>query len=196
MKAHLTHTTVLVYSVDRVAEFFKQKHFHINLPDVFESEGTREIYVGDFNENSSKILLVEPYGEGSYKKALKKRGAGLHHLGLDVDNLVEYCTALGQSGWLLHSHSLLSAPKLKTAYLVRPGVPLILEIREGRQKTYSPSLLKGMSIPVAKQYWAMIEALGVENAKVTPSESKNVVFETQSGQFSLREILASDMAAV
>jgi hypothetical protein len=190
-RAHLTHTAILVHSVDRVAEFFAKKGFHLNPPEVFENEGTREIYVGDFDRESSKVLLVEPHGLGPYQRPLQKRGPGLHHLGIDVENLVEYCTGLGRVGWLLHSYSLLSASKFQTAYLVRPGVSLMLEVRGARAKKYPPSLLLGLRIPQVAKHRAMVKAIGLENASISASSSGSMILETVRGRLSLKDVLAS-----
>ena len=192
MRSHLTHTAVLVHSVDRVAEFFAKKGFRLNAPEVFENEGTREIYIGDLDKDSSKILLVEPHGDGPYRRALHKRGPGLHHLGIDVENLVEYCTMLGRVGWLLHSFSLISATKYQIVYLVRPGVPLMLEVRENGTTQRSPALLHGLTLARLTKHKPMIRAMGLENVRIYLATSGGVVFKTSKGRFSLKEVLARD----
>lgn len=193
MKSHLTHVAILVNSIERVARFFAERNFHINSPESFESEGTREIYVGNNNKNSSTILLVEPMGEGPYNKALKKRGAGIHHIGLDVENLADYCVGLGQAaGWLLHTHSLRSIPKLRTAYLIRPSVPLMLEVHERICKERAPSLLTGIRLECDEKFSSMFASIGCGNAQITSASLGGVIFETLNGNFSLQDVLAYD----
>lgn len=192
MNSYVTHTAILVNSIDSVAKFFLERRFHLNEPETFEGEGTREIYIGDNNQNSSTILLVEPAGEGPYKAALKKRGSGIHHVGVNVENLVEYCTGLGRFGWLLHTHSLKSVPKLQTAYLVRPGVPLMLEVHERSMAARMPSLLTEIGLAGALKYLPMVESIRPENVQITQSKTEEIVFETIGGSFSLKEILAYD----
>ncbi len=79
----LNHVALLVPSVVRAAEALRGYGFSIGEVEEWEGELTREIYVG-YGAKAS-LLLMEPAGEtGSYRRALEKRGPGLHHLAVDV----------------------------------------------------------------------------------------------------------------
>ncbi len=91
-------------------------------PEEFPEEGTREVYVG---RGSAKLLLLQPIGPGPYRRALERRGPGLHHVclaGSDPRALME-----SLPGWLLHPYSLTSGPD--TLWACRPGLPLVEMVR-------------------------------------------------------------------
>lgn len=192
IKSYVTHTAILVKSIDKVAVFFQDRGFHINKAESFSHEGTREIYIGDLNKNSSNILLVEPEGEGPYKTALEKRGQGLHHIGVDVENLIEYCTVLGRQGWLLHTHSLKSIPQHKTAYLARPGVPFLLEVRERLNSNNLPPLLLSVSLPNISIHQKLIDSIHSQNLHFKESTKNEIFLETIAGSCLMSEVIKSE----
>lgn len=77
-----SHVAILVPSVSRAAEYLKKFDFQIGPEEIWDGEGTKEIYIEREKQNS--LLLMEPIKAGAYQKALEKRGAGLHHLAIDV----------------------------------------------------------------------------------------------------------------
>lgn len=189
MKAYLTHTALLLRSVDEGAAYFEKQGYFINETEVFDGTNTKEIYTGDHSKESSLILLMEPSGDGPYKRALNKRGESLHHLGLDVENLNQYCKELGKAGWLLHAHSLESIPKLQTAYLVRPKVPVMLEVHERVQENLYPSLLSKIVFPELPALAPMLAAISCVNAEIiTSSNIGEVEFFTSKSSFKISDI--------
>lgn len=95
----------------------------------FPSEGTREVYVG---VGSGRLLLMEPTNEqGPYARALAKRGAGLHHLAINVPDLREFLDYV--RGWLLVPACLQDLAQTRTAWLARPGVATLLEVHEAER---------------------------------------------------------------
>jgi hypothetical protein len=68
---------------------------------AFPSEGTREAYVGSASLDA-RFLLVTPFdpaSDGPYARALRSRGAGLHHVGIAADDVAAQVAALAGSGW-------------------------------------------------------------------------------------------------
>lgn len=76
------HVAILVPSVKKAAIYLGQFGFQIGEEEQFDGEGTREIYVESGLGNS--LLLMEPLGHGPYRRAMVKRGPGLHHIAIDV----------------------------------------------------------------------------------------------------------------
>lgn len=189
MKAYLTHTALLVRSAEKAAVYFKEQGYTVNETEIFEGTNTKEIYIGDISKESSLVLLMEPSGEGPYKRALNKRGESLHHLGLNVESLSEYCKVLGKAGWLLHVYSLESIPKLKTVYLVRPNIPVILEVHERVTTNKLPSLVTQVTFPEIDGLSRMLDSVSCENANFTAStETHEVIISTSKQHFTVSEI--------
>lgn len=122
------HVAILVPSVNKALKFLSKFNFEIGQINEFESEGTREVYVG--GNCSNTLLLMEAIKDGPYKRALEKRGPGLHHLAIDVENLENFISKISGSGWLLHPMSLQTIKNSKTVYLARPGFPALIEVQE------------------------------------------------------------------
>jgi methylmalonyl-CoA/ethylmalonyl-CoA epimerase len=97
--------------------------------EQFDSEGTRECYVGE-PARSSRILLLEAIKEGPYQRTLQKRGPGLHHIGILVFSLDAFLRSLPQTGWYVHPATSPQQKSRGTAYLFSKNVPLILEVHE------------------------------------------------------------------
>ena len=70
------HVAILVKSVERSAERLRTLGFPIGPTEKWAGEGTLEIYVGE-SDRRAKLLLMEPYQQGAYSRALSKRGPGL-----------------------------------------------------------------------------------------------------------------------
>jgi hypothetical protein len=69
--------------------------------------------------------------QGPYARALAKRGAGLHHVAVNVPDLGEFLSDV--RGWLLVPACLQDMPRTRTAWLARPGVATLLEVREAER---------------------------------------------------------------
>lgn len=124
-----SHVAVLVPSVLRAAEYFRQLSFEVGEEEIFPE--TREIYVQGSERNS--LLLMEARDTGSYQRALKKRGPGVHHLAIDVLDIDGFLSSVSGSGWLLHLNSLKTIKDSRTAYLARPGFPALIEVQERKK---------------------------------------------------------------
>jgi hypothetical protein len=128
METAPSHVALLVPSVENAASVLRPLGFAIGKTEEWEGEGTREIYVEHGKGNS--LLLMEPIKPGAYRRAMEKRGPGLHHLAIDVLKLEDFIASVAQSGWLLHPNSLKTIKASRTAYLARPGFPGLIEVQE------------------------------------------------------------------
>ena len=127
-----SHVAVLVPSVDTAAKKLQKLNFEIGTKEEFQE--TFEIYIHGERRNS--LLLMEAKSSGSYRKAIEKRGPGLHHVAIDVLDLKSFLNSIAESGWFLHLNSIKTIEDYKTAYLVRSGFPAIIEVQ---QKDVLPS---------------------------------------------------------
>ena len=125
--AQLDHIGFLVSAAATAARVFADLPVEVGPTEDFPSEGTREIYVGAPTQDA-RILLLEPIGPGPYQSARQRRGPGLHHVALRVADLKSYVSGLQGSGWYLHPISLTSCAESGTAWLARPGTPLLVEL--------------------------------------------------------------------
>lgn len=143
-KSTLNHVALLV---EKIEPILAKKLFDpalVGRIESFESEGTREVYIGAENQ-SGKVLLMEPIAEGPYQKALKKRGPGLHHIALDVDDVTLFCRELAGSGWYLHPKSLDFFQHEGFVFLARPGGPTLIEVQK-KKGTFKSSLVQSLSL--------------------------------------------------
>lgn len=147
----IDHVAILVTSIE---EFGKRLPPGLQPQEIeeFEAEGTREQYVLPENSYSGALLLMQPKGEGPYKRAMQKRGPGLHHICIKIENLSEYLTSIAQSGFLLHPKSI-ETMKRGTAYLCRPGIGFIIEVEElGKNNDLKkPSIIESLCLKLEKK---------------------------------------------
>jgi hypothetical protein len=148
----LNHVALLVKSAEKTAEILRASQFVVGPQEKWEGEGTLEIYVGEESKRG-RLLLMEPYKEGAYQRAMNRRGPGLHHIAIDVNDLEGYIESLSSAGWLLHPKSAQSIAKQRTAWFSSPGVPALFEIqqRENHSRNLSSeSFIKQVAIPLGK----------------------------------------------
>ncbi len=113
----------------------------------FPREGTRELYVGD-DSLSGRLLLIQPVSAGPYQRALQLRGAGLHHLAIDVPDLDRFLHAIPDDGWQLHPHSFETLSRMRVAWLKRSGHPLI-EVQEASCPPPTGGFIERVEFPFA-----------------------------------------------
>ncbi len=127
----LDHVALLVENLDHSLQALKQLNLQPESVQTWLSEGTREAYIGE-PDRSGRLLLMEAAADGPYRRALKKRGPGLHHIALRCPDHLACAHQLGRDhGWLLHHHTLDSLPSCNTIWLARPGLPLLIELMQG-----------------------------------------------------------------
>jgi hypothetical protein len=98
--------------------------------ESFPAEGTREQYV-ELAERVPRLLLLQPIGAGPYSRALKKRGPGLHHVGVKTQSIKALVPRISELGLLMHPISIQTIEH-GVAWLCRPGVPFLIEVAEGK----------------------------------------------------------------
>ena len=163
-----SHVAVLVPSVRKAADYLQQFDFQIGKEEVWDGEGTKEIYVERDKGNS--LLLMEPIKPGAYQRALDKRGPGLHHLAVDVLNLESHIESLAGSGWLLHPMSIKTMKQSQTAYLARPGFPGLIEVQERKELVERPLFVEGISLKMDLSLVGLLNVIGLSKI-VRPSTS-------------------------
>jgi hypothetical protein len=163
-----SHVAVLVPSVRKAADYLQQFNFQIGKEEVWDGEGTKEIYVERDKGNS--LLLMEPIKPGAYQRALEKRGPGVHHLAIDVLNLESYIDSLAGSGWLLHPISIKTMKQSQTVYLARPGFPGLIEVQERKEITEGPLFVDGVSLKIDSLLSGLLKHIGLDSI-VRPSSS-------------------------
>jgi len=176
-----SHVAVLVPSILKAADHFRQIGFEIGEEEVFPE--TREIYVQGNERNA--LLLMEARETGSYRRALQKRGPGLHHLAIDVLDLNAFLSSISGSGWLLHLNSLKTMEDSRVAYLARPGFPALIEVQEKAKLMDGPLFVDGVSLKFDPVFTRLVISVGldltVKPAPGSPSLSirgKHIELET------------------
>ena len=158
MASSPSHVAVLVPSVLKAADYFRQLDFEIGEEEIFEE--TREIYVQGSERNS--LLLMEARDTGSYRRALEKRGPGVHHLAIDVLDIDKFLSSISGSGWLLHLNSLKSIRDYRTAYLARPGFPALIEVQERQKLMDGPLFVDGVLLKFDAGLAGLVKSTGLD----------------------------------
>lgn len=153
-----SHVAVLVPSVRKAADYFQQFDFEIGEEETFEE--TREIYIQGGEPNS--LLLMEARDTGSYRRALQKRGPGIHHLAIDVLDIDGFLRSISGSGWLLHLNSLKTMKDMRTAYLARPGFPALIEVQEKKRLMDSPLFIDKVSLKYDASLSSLVKSVGLD----------------------------------
>ncbi len=171
------HLAVLVENVDSSAKKLSNLGFHAESASLWPDEGTKEIYIS-LNQKANhtgRLLLIEALGSGPYKKALLKRGPGIHHFALQVPDLDLYIKNIYTSGWYLHLHSLESISNRKTAWLTRPHLPLIEVYQENNSENKTPFVEK-IKMEMDPQSRIYFQNIGLECISATSLEEKPGLF--------------------
>jgi methylmalonyl-CoA/ethylmalonyl-CoA epimerase len=183
----LNHVALLVPSVKKSAAVLAAYRFPIGPAEEWEGEGTLEVYVGDQSAKSGLLLLMEPVKEGAYARAMQKRGPGLHHLAVDVLDLGGFIDGLSGSGWLLHPKSLKTIKDTQTAYLARPGTPMLIEVQEREAPANKPGFVQNIGMPLSARDARMLGALGL--GQVLPSSSGDLWIQMDGIRVDFRDLL-------
>lgn len=163
MKSVLSHIAYLVEKIEDAVSDMNLPMAKLAEIEEFPSEGTRELYIGGPNQ-MGRLLLMQAIGEGPYKNALDKRGAGLHHIAIDVLSMDEFLSHISGTGWLLHPKSLAMYKSSKTVFLSRPGVPALIEVQERKSLNDSDYFIDRIEFPFGDQ--RLLNALACKNLKM------------------------------
>ena len=178
MKLKLDHIAILSRHLETV-EAALPPSFERYPSETFESEGTKEQYIELEGENDPFLLLFEAISAGPYKRALEKRGPGLHHFGYKTDDLDAAVETFAKLRLLLHPYSLKSAEQ-GTVWMCRPGVPFLIEIIKSESNQIPDTSSLKMEIP---SQFDPIEWL--PNLHLSPSADTKIHVRTKACQFSI-----------
>ena len=120
------------------------------------TEGTREQYIEIAGDMAPMLLLIQPIADGPYRRALDKRGAGLHHIGGTTLSIKGLLPKIEQSRLLLHPISLKTLGK-NQVWLCRPGVPFLVELVESASAASNTSCV--LSIPTRLSIPSFVSSL-------------------------------------
>jgi hypothetical protein len=189
---YVNHFAFLVSDVTQVSQRLRALMegnglcVEIGPKEIFQGEGTAEIYVGS-SDQTSRLLFIEPVGPGPYESAFKKRGSGLHHIAVDVLDLETYLFNLKGSGWYLHLHSIQSIKNTRTAWLARSDTPVLIEVQEIETLSQKKPLIPELKITLSDKLESMINALGVDQVKRDGQQGLSI--EIQGQRIQLESIL-------
>lgn len=93
MKLH--HVGIAVKTLDR-AQFWN-KFFNLKTEDTKEIPD-QKVKIAFIPIGESKIELLEPLQEGSVSSFLEKRGEGIHHLAIEVEDIESVLKAMKAAG--------------------------------------------------------------------------------------------------
>lgn len=171
------HVALVVASVRKAADYLESFGFHIGEEEHFDGEGTKEIYVESQKGNS--LLLMEPLAFGPYRRALEKRGPGLHHIAIDVLDLESYVESLGGTGWLLHPMSLKMMRKSKTIYLARPGFPGLIEVQERKELSQKLFFVNEITVKMDTSLVRLLRPVGLDKMIVVSDADESILLNEE-----------------
>jgi methylmalonyl-CoA epimerase len=95
----LDHIGIAVKSIDAAKKIYEDLGLHVEHVETVETQKVRTAFlsVGDAN-----LELLEPSGpESTIAKYIEKRGEGIHHICLRVDDIDEQLARLAERGYRL-----------------------------------------------------------------------------------------------
>ena len=125
----LDHIGIAVRSLDAV-KIYEALGLEVGHTEVVETQGVRTAFlsVGDSN-----LELLEPTGpESTIAKFIEKRGEGIHHICLRVDDLESHLVRLKAEGYrLINEHPVPGAHGCRVAFLhPSAGNGVLIELSE------------------------------------------------------------------
>ena len=128
-KPVLDHIGIAVRSID-AAKIYEAMGLTIDHVEVVETQGVKTAFlsVGDSN-----LELLEPSGpDSTVAKFIEKRGEGIHHICLRVDNIEEHLEALKAQGYrLINEAPVPGAHNCRVAFLhPAAGNGVLIELSE------------------------------------------------------------------
>jgi hypothetical protein len=156
----LDHVALLVVSIEAALKRMGLSADPSGIEE-FPGEGTRELYVGD-DDTPARLLLMQPIGPGPYERALRKRGEGLHHIAVCVEDLTAFVESMSGTGWLLHPQSLLTLKRFKQVWLCRPGVHTLVEVSKGNPTYRGAPVVTRVGVSVGAGLAGLVSALSIK----------------------------------
>lgn len=160
MDSSFSHVALLVPSVEASSIFLNSQNIKTETPEVFESEGTKEVYVGSYETQKGLLLLLEAISKGPYKQALIKRGPSLHHIAIDVLDTEAFIIKAQRLGWQLHPVSK-ETMSYKTAWFFLKGIPTLIEVHQKKTLSTQPNKISKIELPLQKEHLPLFEGVGL-----------------------------------
>jgi methylmalonyl-CoA/ethylmalonyl-CoA epimerase len=132
----LDHVAILVADLDAAVRLYRDV-YGLTLSEI-EDVPSEKVRVAIFGHGAGRIELVSPSGPDSpMAKALERRGEGLHHICLEVPDIVEAMRALKAGGApLLDEVPKPGAGGAKVAFVHPKGSRgVLVELRQGAPET-------------------------------------------------------------
>jgi methylmalonyl-CoA epimerase len=125
------HIAIAVNDIELTAEYF-ERAFGIGLSGI-ESIPDRFLEIGMLDLNNTKVELVEgKSSDTAVSKFIAKRGEGIHHICVRVDNIDEVITHLKANGFKLIDDTPRSGAEGARIAFVHPGSfgGILIELKE------------------------------------------------------------------
>lgn len=170
-KNDINHIALVLPDVEYTANKLKECGFQIGQINFFEAEGTKEVYIE--SEKSASLLLMQPTKDGSYQKALNKRGPSLHHIAIDVINLEISITQMTDIGWQLHPNSKETIKDIRVAWLFKSGFPSLIVVSEVSAFSTATAFVKKIKLAIPFENQKLLNGLSLQNyIEITSGETE------------------------
>jgi methylmalonyl-CoA/ethylmalonyl-CoA epimerase len=129
MKPTLDHIGIAVRSLD-ATKIYEDLGLTIDHVEVVETQKVRTAFLSAGDAN---LELLEPTGpDSTIARFIEKRGEGIHHICLRVDNLESHLAALQAKGYrLINEHPVPGAHGCRVAFLhPSAGNGVLLELSQ------------------------------------------------------------------
>ncbi|ARK29424.1 methylmalonyl-CoA epimerase [Halalkalibacter krulwichiae] len=129
----IDHIGIAVHSIEEALYFYRDV-LHMNLLGV-EEVASQGVKVAFLEIGESKIELLEPLNEDSpVAQFIKKRGEGIHHVALGVENIEQRIKDIKEKGIkMIHDQPVDGAAGAKVAFLhPRSAKGVLYELCEKR----------------------------------------------------------------
>ena len=125
----IDHVAIAVRNLDEGCKIWKDMGFKVEY-EVVEDQGVK---VGIIHLGNSRIEILEPLSENSpISGFLEKRGEGLHHLAVKVDDIENTLRELESKGYrLIDREPRIGAGGKKIAFVHPKSAKILLELVEG-----------------------------------------------------------------
>ncbi|MFC1957136.1 methylmalonyl-CoA epimerase [Chloroflexota bacterium] len=133
MITKINHIGIAVRSIEEAAKLYT-KGLGLEVHDI-ETVETYKVKIAMIPVGDSKIELVEPIDpEGKIAKYIEKKGEGLHHLALEVDDIEATLSSLKASGIpLIDETPRAGAGGTRVVFLDPKGAKTSLELVEPKK---------------------------------------------------------------
>ena len=125
----IDHVAIAVKELVEGTKIWEDMGFHIE----YEIVEDQKVKIGMIHIGNFKIEILEPLGEDSpISRFLEKRGEGLHHLAVQVDNIENSLKELKSKGYrLIDEKPRIGAGDKKIAFVHPKSSKILLELVEG-----------------------------------------------------------------